>query len=68
MSGGVVVAASLPRYRVETVNVRAFDSQALAELGYSHVVEGVGSSGYCAQQFADEQEAWDYLKDSRGHL
>jgi hypothetical protein len=52
--------------RVETVNVTAFGSQALAELGYSYLVQGVRYSGYCSLQFADEQQAWDYLKGLQG--
>jgi hypothetical protein len=43
--------------RIETVNVRTLGEQALADLGYSYIAEGMRYSGYYAQQFADEQQA-----------
>src|SRR3974390_1249368 len=52
--------------RIETTAVKSFGEQALAELGYSYVVEGERYSGYYSQQFADEQCAWDYLKTLQG--
>jgi len=54
--------------RVETVNVTTFHDQALAELGYSYVVEGERFAGYCTRQFADEQHAWDYVDGLQGQL
>jgi len=52
--------------RIETANVRVFGEQALAELGYSYLVEGTRYAGYYSQQFADEQQAWDYVRGLQG--
>ncbi len=52
--------------RIETTNVKAFGEQALAELGYSYLVGGTRYSGYYSQQFADEQQAWDYVRGLQG--
>ena len=54
--------------RIETVSVKTFREQALAELGYSYVVEGDRYSGYYSRQFADEQHAWDYVNALQGQL
>jgi len=54
--------------RIETADVKTFQDQALAELGYSYVVEGERYSGYYSRQFADEQHAWDYVKGLQGQL
>jgi hypothetical protein len=48
--------------QIETVNVRTLGEQALVELGYSYCAGGTRYSGYFSQQFADEQQAWDYAK------
>lgn len=47
--------------KVETVEVRSFAEQSLAEIAYSYLVEGVRYSGYFSRQFADEQDAWSYV-------
>ena len=47
--------------KVETVEVKSFAEQSLAEIGYSYLVEGVRYSGYFSRQFADEQDAWSYV-------
>jgi len=52
--------------RIETANVKVLGEQALAELGYSYLVEGTRYSGYYSQQFADEQQAWDYVRGLQG--
>ena len=52
--------------RIETANVQTFSEQALAEVGYSYLVEANRYSGYFSQQFADEQQAWDYVEGLRG--
>ena len=51
---------------IETANVKVFGEQALAELGYSYLVEGTRYSGYYSQQFGDQQQAWDYLRGLQG--
>jgi hypothetical protein len=52
--------------RIETVHVRTLGEQALADLGYSYLVEGTRYSGYYSQQFADEQQAWDFVRRLQG--
>ncbi|MGO9087085.1 MAG: hypothetical protein ACLQBK_17840 [Candidatus Sulfotelmatobacter sp.] len=52
--------------RIETADVKVFGEQALAELGYSYLVEGTRYSGYYSRQFADEQQAWDYVRGLQG--
>jgi hypothetical protein len=61
-------AASWPlsQGRIETVDVKTFRDQALAELGYSYVVEGERYSGYYSRQFADEQHGWDFVDALQG--
>lgn len=61
-------AASWPisEGRIETIDVSTFREQALAELGYSYVVEGERYSGYYSRQFADEQHGWDFADALRG--
>ncbi len=52
--------------RVETVNVRTLAEQSLGEAGYSYLVEGERYAGYFSRQFADEQDAWDYVRPLQG--
>ena len=52
--------------KVETVGVRTFVEQSLAEIGYSYFVEGDRHSGYFTRQFAEEQEAWNYATPLKG--
>ncbi len=47
--------------KVETVEVKSFAEQSLAEIAYSYLVKGVRYSGYFSLQFADEQDAWSYV-------
>jgi hypothetical protein len=47
---------------IESATVSAFAEQSLAHLGYSYRVEGERYSGYFVRQFADEQDAWDYIR------
>jgi len=47
--------------KVETVAVKSFAEQGLGEIGYSYSVHGARYSGYFSQQFADEQDAWNYV-------
>lgn len=47
---------------VESTTVNAFAEQSLAQLAYSYRVDGERYSGYFTQQFADEQDAWDYVR------
>ena len=54
--------------RIETADVKTIGDQALAELGYSYLVEGERYSGYYSRQFADAQHAWDYVKGLEGQL
>lgn len=51
---------------IESTSVTAFAEQSLAQLAYSYHVEGELYSGYFTQQFADEQEAWDYVRPLKG--
>ncbi len=46
---------------IESTTVSAFAEQSLAQIAYSYRVEGERYSGYYARQFADEQDAWDYI-------
>lgn len=48
--------------RVETVNVRTLAEQSLGEAAYSYLVDGERYAGYFSRQFADEQDAWDFLR------
>ena len=48
--------------RIESTTVNAFAQQTLAHVGYSYRVDGELYSGYFAKQFADEQDAWDYIR------
>jgi hypothetical protein len=52
--------------RVESVKVQTVAEQSLAEMAYSYVVEGERYAGYYARQFADEQDAWDFLRPLQG--
>ena len=47
---------------IESTMVSVFAWQSLARLGYSYRVEGERNSGYLTRQFADEQDAWDYIR------
>ncbi len=48
--------------RIESTTVNVFAQQSLAHVGYSYRVDGELYSGYFARQFADEQDAWDYVR------
>ena len=50
----------------ETVNVITFAEQALGQFGYSYSVNGERYAGYVSRQFADEQDAWDFLRSMEG--
>ncbi|HEX3321622.1 MAG TPA: hypothetical protein VHR84_13030 [Terriglobales bacterium] len=52
--------------QIEIADVSSFGGQAIAELGYSFAMEGTTYSGYYSHQFADEQEAWDYVTPLKG--
>jgi hypothetical protein len=52
--------------RVETVDVRTIAEQALAEVGYSYLVDGERHAGYFGEQFADEQDAWNCIRPLKG--
>jgi hypothetical protein len=52
---------------IESATVSAFAEQSLAQLGYSNRVEGERYSGYLTRQFADEQDAWDYIRPLKEH-
>jgi Protein of unknown function (DUF3592) len=52
--------------RIETAHVIGFARQYLVQLGYSYSVEGVIFSGFVTQQFADEQDAWEYVDQVKG--
>jgi hypothetical protein len=52
--------------RVETLDVRTFSEQSLGEVAYSYLVEGERYAGYFSRQFADEQDAWDFLRPLQG--
>jgi hypothetical protein len=56
--------------RIETSGVNSVRvssrEYSLGELGYSYCVGGQRYSGYCSQQFADEQAAWDYVDSLKG--
>lgn len=47
---------------IESATVSSFAEQSLAQLAYSYRVEGELYSGYFTRQFADEQDAWDYVR------
>jgi hypothetical protein len=47
---------------VEAVKVETFAEQSLAELAYSYTIDGERYSGYFLRQFADQQDAWDYVR------
>jgi hypothetical protein len=52
--------------KIETVTVSTFAEQSLSELSYSYVIDGERYSGYFTRQFADEQDAWDYVRPLKG--
>jgi len=52
--------------KVETVRVKTFAEQSLAEIGYSYLVEGERYAGYFARQFAEGQDAWSYATPLKG--
>ena len=52
--------------KVETVGVKMFVEQSIAEIGYSFLVEGERHAGYFMRQFAEEQDAWSYAIPLRG--
>jgi|KBSMisStaDraftv2_1062788.scaffolds.fasta_scaffold00429_24 hypothetical protein len=52
--------------RVEDCTVTTFAEQSLGELAYSYSVEGERYSGYFHQQFAAEQDAWEYIDALKG--
>jgi len=54
--------------RIETAKVIGFAQQSLVQLGYSYSVEGSIFSGYLTHQFADEQDAWDYVDLVKGQM
>jgi hypothetical protein len=54
--------------RIETANVIGFAQQSLVQLGYSYSVEGSLFSGYLTHQFADEQDAWEYVDLVKGQM
>ena len=54
--------------RIEDGKVTAFAEQSLGELSYWYSVEGERYSGYFHQQFADEQEAWEYIHPLKGQV
>ena len=47
--------------KIEALTVTTFAEQSLAQLAYSYLVDGERYSGYFTRQFADEQDAWDYV-------
>ncbi len=54
--------------RIETAKVVGFAQQSLVQLGYSYSVEGSLFSGYWTHQFADEQDAWEYVDLVKGQI
>jgi hypothetical protein len=54
--------------RVESVKVQTLAEQSLAEVAYSYLVEGERYAGYYSRQFADEQDAWDFLRPLQGQF
>ena len=54
--------------RVETAKVIGVAQQSLVQLGYSYTVEGSIFSGYLTHQFADEQDAWEYVDLVKGQM
>jgi len=54
--------------RIETAKVVGFAQQSLVHLGYSYSVEGLIFSGYWTHQFADEQDAWEYVDFVKGRM
>ena len=52
--------------KIETVTVSTFAEQSLSELSYSYVIDGERYSGYFTRQFADEKDAWDYVRPLKG--
>ncbi len=51
---------------VESVSVSTFSEQSLAELAYSYIVEGERYAGHFSRQFADQQDAFDYVQPLKG--
>jgi hypothetical protein len=54
--------------RIETRKVIGFAQQSLVQLGYSYSVEGSVFAGYLTHQFADEQDAWEYVDLVKGQM
>jgi hypothetical protein len=52
--------------KIEALTVTTFAEQSLAQLAYSYLVDGERYSGYFTRQFADEQDAWDYVRPLKG--
>jgi len=52
--------------KIEAATVSVFAEQSLSELAYSYLVDGERYSGYFTRQFADEQDAWDYVHPLKG--
>jgi len=52
--------------KIEALTVTTFAEQSLARLAYSYLVDGERYSGYFTRQFADEQDAWDYVRPLKG--
>jgi hypothetical protein len=52
--------------RIVGVKVITFAAQSLAELAYSYSIEGERYSGYFLRQFADEQDAWKFVRPADG--
>jgi hypothetical protein len=61
-------AASWPMAQgtIEGVKVNVVSGQALGELAYSYIAEGERYSGYFLLQFANEQDAWDWVTPLKG--
>jgi len=61
-------AASWPMVegKIEAVTVSTFAEQSLSQFAYSYLVDGERYAGYFTRQFADEQDAWDYVTPLKG--
>jgi hypothetical protein len=51
---------------VETATVSTFSEQSLGELTYSFTVIGERYAGHFSRQFADQQDAFDYVQPLMG--
>jgi Protein of unknown function (DUF3592) len=51
---------------VETASVSTFSEQSLGELAYSFAVAGERYAGHFSRQFADQQDAFDYVQPLKG--